>query len=144
MFQSTPDSLSIDYHAAFPALIARWKRTTLAPALHDGYAAMLDAAAAHARPYWLIDIRYQPLVSPEGVRWMMSDFYPRMHARLDVPVYLAYLMAPHQLAHVLSNPEVPLLTVFDDLPYRLERFTDEQAALDWLLYCYQNDLVAGR
>ena len=144
MPQPTPDSLSLDYHATFPALIARWKRTTPAPALHDGYAAMLDAAAARACPYWLVDIRYQPLVSPQGVRWLLEDFYPRMHARLGAPVYLAYLMAPHQLAHVLSNPEVPLLTVFDDLPYRLERFTDEQAALDWLLYCYQNDLVAGR
>jgi len=144
MTPESTDYLLLEYADAFPALIARWKRTAHPPELHDGYAAMLEAAAARTSRYWLIDIRFQPLVTTENTLWMMNNFFPRMHARLGGSLYLAYLMGPHQLANVMSNSEIPLLSYFDSLPYRIERFTDEQAAMDWLLYCHQGDIVVGR
>lgn len=144
MNQYSTDGLSISYLNNLPALVARWQRTVEAPGLYHGYATILEAAAARTCRYWLVDIRFQPLVNQDNVAWMTHEFFPRMHARLGGVVYLAYLMAPHQLADVLRNTSIPLLTYFDALPYKLERFTDEQVALDWLLYCYQSDIVAGR
>ena len=54
-------------------------------------------------------------------------------------MYLAYVMAPHQLAGILANPGIPDLTYFTGRPYCLERFTSEGAALEWLGHCRRLD-----
>lgn len=104
----------------------------------------MQAAATSRSHYWLIDVRQQGMLELRNAIWFTYSFLPAMHARLNATVCIAYMMGPHQITKLANNPAIPQLLNFDDSPYRVERFTNEQAALDWLLYCYQNDLVAGR
>lgn len=137
--------LTIDYLAAPRVLAGRWWRGVMPFELHRGYAALLDAAVSRRCRFWLIDLSNRAGgVDAADVQWMLSDFFPQLPVRLKRPVYLAYLMAPHQLAGVLADPGIPALTYFDGRPYRLERFTTEAAALEWLQHCRQQDAQMRR
>ncbi|GAA3929647.1 hypothetical protein [Hymenobacter algoricola] len=132
--------LSIDYRPEERVLAGHWQRGVMPFELHRGYAALLDEAVARRCRFWLIDLSGRVGgVGAADVQWMMDEFFPQLPGRLRLPVYLAYLMAPHQLAGVLANPGIPDLTYFDGRPYCLERFTTEAEALEWLAQCRRQD-----
>ncbi|GAB2951810.1 hypothetical protein GCM10027048_16010 [Hymenobacter coalescens] len=136
----TPHYLTIDYDAEAGLLIGRWRRLVMPFELHRGYAALLDAAAAHDCRYWLIDTSQRTSgVDASDVQWMMDRFFPQLQPRLGRTTYLAYLMAPHQLASIITDSDIPNLTYFDERPYRLARFTDEVQARSWLRRCASQD-----
>jgi hypothetical protein len=136
----TPNYLLIDYQPETGVLVGRWQRQVMPFELHRGYAALLDAAVAHDCRYWLIDTSQRNAgVDASDVQWMMDKFFPQLLPRLGRPTYLAYLMAPHQLAGVLTNSGIPHLNYFQERPYQLQRFTDEAQACGWLRRCALED-----
>jgi hypothetical protein len=143
MPSSAPSYLAIEYRPDLQFIIGRWMRSVMPFELHRGYAQLLDEAAHHQCRYWLVDIRRRSFVDGNDVAWMMEKFYPQVQPRLGRTTYLAYLMAPHQLAGVLTNSSIPPLSVLDGRPYQLQRFTDEAAALEWLQQCALRDAVTS-
>lgn len=141
----TPDYLLLDYDADADLLVGRWQRLVMPFELHQGYAALLDAAARHRCPYWLIDTsRRRVGIEASDLQWLRERFLPQVTARLGGPAYLAYLMAPHQLADLVSDPAVTLGTYSGEQACPLARFTQEAAARHWLGRCatQQQGMVA--
>lgn len=124
--------LSVERHARLPVLVARWRRSVMPFELHSGYAALLDVAAAQRCRFWLIDIQQRASLTGNDAQWLLEHFFPQLQPRLGRTAYLAYLMAPHQLAGLLADVGVPDEAYFAERPYRLQRFTDETEALVWL------------
>lgn len=114
-------------------LIARWLRQTTEAEMHAGYHTLLEAAVEHACPYWLIDTRRREHANQQGSQWMMDEFFPLLPQRLPGgPVFLAYLFQPSHLRDLETDARVPSLSYFEGRPYRVQRFSEEQAAVAWL------------
>ena len=137
--------LTIDYRPEPRVLSGCWRRGVMPCELHEGYAALLDKAVSHRCRFWLIDLSGRAGgIDAADVQWMLEVFFPQLPLRLRLPAYLAYLMAPHQLAGALANPNIPALSYFDNRPYHIERFTTEDTALDWLQHRRRHDARARR
>ncbi|MCA8829616.1 hypothetical protein [Hymenobacter pini] len=133
---SSPPYLYINYEGRRRTLLSRWQRSVMPFELHRGYGQLLDTAAEYECHYWLVDItrRLSPL-SATDVSWLMEDFFPRLQPRLGATVYLAYVMASHQLAGMLATSYTPYQADEPNLPYYFQRFTDEESARQWLRQC---------
>ncbi|KAA9339360.1 hypothetical protein F0P96_01705 [Hymenobacter busanensis] len=139
----TSSYLTIEYDPVQHLLVGRWLRAVMPFELHRGYAALLNAAEEHNCSYWLIDTsQRRGVIDAADVNWIIEQFFPQLYPRLGRTTFLAYVMATHQLAGVLADTNIPNLTYFDGRPYRLERFTNESQAIDWLLYCYEYSRAA--
>lgn len=135
--------LTITYTPELQQLTARWLRSVMPFELHRGYNTLLDLAAERSCRYWLVDIRRRSSVDALDVYWMLEDFYPRLHPRLGRTTYIAFLMAPNQLAGVLADSAIPALEVpKEGRPYVLQRFTEEKPAQEWLHHHQQQESVA--
>jgi hypothetical protein len=134
--------LTVTYTLEQHLLTGRWLRSVMPFELHRGYEAVLDCAASNGCRYWLVDIRRRSSIDAFDVHWMLEEFYPRLQPRLGRTTFLAFLMAPHQLAGVLAHSSIPTLEAIEDgRPYHLQRFTEEKMALEWLQHCQQLDSV---
>lgn len=138
----TSDYLTISYHNEPQLLTARWMRSIMPFEMHRGYGALLEGAAAHSCRFWLLDTRRRTSIDATDVHWMLEEFYPKLLPRLGRTTYLAFLMAPHQLAGVLANAGIPPLSMLDGQPYVVQRFTEEAAGLHWLQQARQQEAVA--
>ncbi|GAA3996081.1 hypothetical protein GCM10022408_03330 [Hymenobacter fastidiosus] len=143
MSTATPVYLDLAYRNESTMLVGRWMRSVMPFELHRGYAAVLDLADERQCRYWLLDIRRRSSVDAADVHWMLEEFYPQLQPRLGGTTYLAFLMAPHQLAGVLANAAIPPLSITDGRPYRIERFTEEHSAVAWLGECQRQDSTPG-
>ncbi|TGD82387.1 hypothetical protein [Hymenobacter wooponensis] len=124
-------------------LTARWLRSVMPFELHRGYQAMLDIAAERQCRYWLVDIRRRSSIDSLDVHWMLEEFYPQLYPRLGRTTFIAFLMAPNQLAGVLADSSIPPLAPPEEgRPYILQRFTEEKPALEWLQHYQQLESVA--
>lgn len=147
LFMSSFSSTYLDIeYLAEPRIVAgNWRRGVMPFELQRGYMALLDEAVSRRCRFWLINLSERASgLSAADLQWILEEFFPLLPFRLRRPVYIAYLMAPHQLATSLSMPGMPDLTYFDSRPYRIERFTTQQEALDWLTLCRQQDARARR
>ncbi|MCB2379084.1 hypothetical protein LGH70_15895 [Hymenobacter sp. BT635] len=138
---STP-YLEIYHDAPRQILTAKWLRGVMPFELHRGYHALLDQAVERDCRFWLLDIRRRACIDSSDVLWTLNEFLPQVYPRLKRPAYLAFLMAPHHLAGDLADGRVPDPAYYNERPYRNERFTDKEAALEWLQHCHQLEEVA--
>lgn len=136
--------LSVERHVSLPVLVARWHRSVMPFELHAGYAAMLDVAVACRCRFWLIDIQQRAALTGNDAQWLLEQFFPQLQPRLGHSTFLAYLMAPHQLAGLLADIGVPDEAYFAERPYRLQRFTAEAEALAWLQHCRRDEAAERR
>lgn len=133
---ASPPYLLINYEGRRRTLLGQWQRSVMPFEMQQGYAALLEAAVTYECRYWLIDTtRRQSGIDASDVFWMLDVFFPQLAPRLGHTTYLALLMAPNQLAGVLTSPLNPLLPENGHLPYYLQRFTDEATARQWLRKC---------
>ncbi|MCC3156300.1 hypothetical protein LJ737_03575 [Hymenobacter sp. 15J16-1T3B] len=128
----SPDFLQIVYRVELGVLVGRWMQPVTPEQLQTGYAALLDAASAWQCRWWLIDGRRRTHSHKGDSRWMMDAFFPQLASRLGGKAYLAYLFTPSHLQELEAAAEVPKLEYFNDLPYQVERFIEEQPAMQWL------------
>ncbi|MBC8084578.1 MAG: hypothetical protein H7Z21_15380 [Hymenobacter sp.] len=133
--------LDVTHDDVLQVLVGRWKRGVMPFELHQGYAAILDAAAGNNCRFWLLDIRRRTGIDASDVLWTVEDFFPRLYPRLGNTTYMAFLMAPHHLAGVLADIGLPTSPDPEGQPYLHQRFTDEPTALAWLEHCLQRDSV---
>lgn len=136
--------LTIHYSTEQNLLVARWQRSVMPFEMHRGYGALLDEAAAQDCRFWLVDTRRRTSVDAADVHWMLDEFYPKLHPRLGRTTFLAFLMAPNQLAGILADPSVPALNVLDGRPYVIQRFTEEANALTWLQQMQEHETLVER
>ena len=137
--------LDIEYQPIPRVLAAHWRRGVMPFELQRGYMAMLDEAVSRRCRFWLINLSGRASgVSATDLQWILEEFFPQLPLRLRRPVYIAYLMAPHQLAGSLADPNIPNASYYDDRSYRIERFTVEDEALAWLQNCRQQDAKLRR
>ncbi|SNC65971.1 hypothetical protein SAMN06265337_1453 [Hymenobacter gelipurpurascens] len=135
--------LTITYTPESQQLTGRWLRSVMPFELHRGYNTLLDSAVERNCRFWLIDIRRRSSVESRDVYWMLEEFYPQLFPRLGRTTYIAFLMAPNQLAGVLADSKMPVLeTPEDGKPYIIQRFTEEKSAQDWLHHYQQHESVA--
>jgi hypothetical protein len=112
--------------------------------LQRGYTLILDEAVRHNCRFWLLDVCGRNSgINPNDVNWIVDNFLPHLYARLGGATYIAYLMAPHQLAGFLADTSIPNLDppFQDNQPYYTLRFTDEQLAMRWLQHCRIHDVT---
>lgn len=137
--------LDIEFKSIPRVLAAHWRRGVMPFELQRGYMAMLNEAVSRRCRFWLIDLSGRASgVSATDLQWILDEFFPLLPLRLRRPVYIAYLMAPHQLAGSLADPNVPSATYYDSRAYRIERFTTEDEALAWLQSSRLQDAKARR
>ena len=138
---ASPPYLLINYEGRRRTLLGQWQRSVMPFELHQGYAALLDAAEEYQCRYWLIDTSKRTTgIAPADIFWMLEVFFPQLAPRLGGTTYLAFLMAPSQLAGILATPTIPPLPNEADQPYHLLRFTDEAEARCWLRQCAKKRL----
>ncbi|RSK29514.1 hypothetical protein [Hymenobacter metallilatus] len=132
----SPPYLRIRYEGRRRTLLGEWQRSVMPFELHQGYAQLLTTATEYQCCYWLIDItrRLSPLGAAD-VSWLTEEYFPQLQPCLGNPVYLAYVMAPYQLAGMLAMPYTPQQPESPGLPYYFQRFTDEESARHWLKKC---------
>ncbi|KUG05867.1 hypothetical protein [Solirubrum puertoriconensis] len=130
--------LDLAYRPDLHIVVGRWLRQINLEELKQGYLDMLELAAAHQCPYWLLDARRRVDTDKDATGWMLSYFAPQLPLRLGGQrSYLAYLVAPTHLRDVASDANFPPVSYFQDKPYMSSRFTDEAQAVEWLLSCQQ-------
>ncbi|AYA37875.1 hypothetical protein D3Y59_12975 [Hymenobacter oligotrophus] len=133
---TTRSFLDLAYRPDLHLVVGRWLRQASLPELQQGYLDMLELAAAHQCPYWLLDARRRIDTDKEVMHWMLDRFTPQLPLRLSGQrSYLAYLVAPLHLRDAASGENFPPAHFFEDKPFMAERFTDEADAVAWLLGC---------
>lgn len=127
------DYLDISYRPDLDVLVARWLRPVDLPELQAGYEQILAAALAggpHRR--WLIDVRRRFNTHQSGAQWMISSFLPQVGPTLGGRTRIAYLLAPMYLRDLAADSAFPPQSYFEDKPFLGDRFTQEDAAIQWL------------
>lgn len=129
------DYLQYQYRADLQVLVARWLRQPTDDELHDGYHRLLAVAAGHDARLWLIDTRRRDHSNQQSTSWMVEHFLPLLPQHFNGSVYLAFLFMPTHLYAIERDAAVPPLTYFDGRSYHVQRFTEEQSAMQWLEAC---------
>ncbi|TDN40037.1 hypothetical protein E4631_20725 [Hymenobacter sp. UV11] len=127
------DFLTISYRADLDVLVARWLRPIDLPEMRRGYDALLVAALQGRHRHWLLDVRRRLNTHLLGAQWMASTFLPQLGPRLGGHTRLAYLLAPEYLRDEAADAAFPPPSYFVGQPFVADRFTEEQAAVAWLL-----------
>ncbi|MBF9219476.1 hypothetical protein [Hymenobacter ruricola] len=129
------DYLQYQFRPDLQVLVGRWLRQPTEAELHAGYQRLLEVAEACGARLWLVDARRRDHANQQGTAWMMEHFLPQLPQRLGRPVHMAYLFMPTHLYELEHDATVPPLTYFEGREYHVERFTEEQAAMQWLAAC---------
>lgn len=127
------DYLDLNFRSDLGIVTARWTRPVASHELRAGYQAILQYAAGCSDcRYWLIDSRRRLEVDTRDVYWLTDVFYPTLRRHMHGVVFLAFLAAPYQLCSLQDAP-VPALPRNQGDNCSLSQFTDEGAAVHWLL-----------
>jgi hypothetical protein len=137
------DYLQYQFRPDLQVLVGRWLRQPTDEELHAGYHRLLEVAEAVGARLWLVDARRRDHANQQATPWMMEHFLPLLPQRLGTPVYMAYLFMPTHLRDIEHDQTVPALTYFDGRPYHVERFSEEQAAMQWLAACRTQEAASA-
>lgn len=135
------DYLQYQFRPDLQVLVVRWLRQPTDEELQAGYYRLLDVAVENEARLWLIDTRRRTQANQRATPWMMEHFLPQLPRRLNGQVHLAYLFMPVHLHEIEHDTNVPQLTYFNGRPYRIERFTEEYAAISWLQAMGEQELT---
>ena len=108
--------------------------------LRADYYQLLAVVEAHRARFWLVDTHRRAQAIQQGVLWMLEHSMPLLPQRLAKNVRLAYLFMPIHLREIEQDVAVPPLTYFAGHAYHVQRFTEEQAAVQWLLACQAQEV----
>lgn len=130
------DYLSLTYRPDLRMVLLRWLRDASLPEMQIGHQAALHLARQHAATHWFIDVRRRLLVDNTHSSWVIDEFLPQAATLLPATLRVAYFMSPNRQRTIDSQPE--LQAIFSraqapNLPYRMQAFMDEAAAITWLL-----------
>ncbi|GAB3722496.1 hypothetical protein GCM10027594_03240 [Hymenobacter agri] len=122
-FESTP-----------PLLLGTLQRTLSPEEMTECAEQMLRAAQQHQCPSWLLDGRSHTQSQPVALHyWMQEEYFPRVRAELGQPPCIAFLARPRPRQQ--PGPNATTLPEWNTPAVRMNWFTDEGAARDWLRRC---------
>ncbi|MGI4867889.1 MAG: hypothetical protein ACRYFZ_28490 [Janthinobacterium lividum] len=126
--QFSTDFLQVAYRPDLGQLTGRWLRSVSEAELHQGYAALRQAALHHACGYWLIDSRRRTNRSLNGPEWVTTQFLPAVQRELGTTLCVCFLVLPGYLGSLppSAHEAAPSSAV------QFARFVDEGAANTWL------------
>lgn len=130
------DYLGLSYRPDLRMVVLRWLRDASLPEMQIGHQAALYLARHHAATHWFIDVRRRLLVDNTHSSWVIDEFLPQAAALLPGPLRVAYLMSPNRQRTIDSQPELQATfsrAQMPNLPYYMQAFMDEAAAINWLL-----------
>ncbi|PJJ55010.1 hypothetical protein [Hymenobacter chitinivorans] len=126
------DSLDITYRTDACLIIARWLQPVAVADIRSTYEQVLRAAQPYGCRYWLLDIRRRNHSDDDTARWVTDEFFPGAAQQLGGVLYLAVLLSPMYLYEVGTRPRLAQLPAEVNPHYRIQYFTDERQANDWL------------
>ena len=128
--------LNCVYRPDLDILTVRWLTDEQAATTAGDYESLLLLPEARRTANWLFDVRRRPYTNAASAHWVVTDWLPRAAALCPAPLRLAYLVAPVRAAELEGDTpigaEVRPATL-PGHPYLLRAFTDEGAAVRWLL-----------
>ncbi|MFD2720709.1 hypothetical protein ACFST9_18450 [Hymenobacter monticola] len=134
---SLTSSVQFAYRPDLDLFTARWQSLTTGSTTQAEYEGLLQAPEAQGTPHWLLDVRRRPLITVASARWVTTNWLPRAAAQLrPARLRLAFLVAPVRAENLRTDPElrdVMEAAYAPGHPYDLRTFTDEGAAVAWLL-----------
>ncbi|RZK22684.1 MAG: hypothetical protein EOO56_07680 [Hymenobacter sp.] len=122
------DFLLIAYRPDLDQLAGRWLRSVSEVELHQGYAALRQAALHHGCNHWLIDARRRTNRSFNGPEWVTTHFLPEVQRALGLALSVCFLVLPDYLNGLPPSAFV----VKPGSVVQFARFADEGAANAWL------------
>ncbi|GAB3865800.1 hypothetical protein GCM10028824_05220 [Hymenobacter segetis] len=132
-----PLPIQFAYRPDLDLFTARWLTFHTHSTERSEYEAVLRAPEALGTPHWLFDVRRRPTTNADAARWVTTDWLPRA-AALVRPAHLrlAFLVAPVRAENLRADDE--LRAVMEAAyaatdAFALRTFTDEGAAVAWLL-----------
>lgn len=130
-------SVQFAYRPDLDLFTARWQSLTSSSTTQAEYEALLQAPEGLGTPHWLLDVRRRPLITLDSARWVTQDWLPRAAAALrPARLRLAFLVAPVRAEHLRDDPALRAVmeaAYAPGHPFDLRTFTDEGAAVAWLL-----------
>ena len=120
--------LHVAYRPDLGQLTGRWQRSVSEDELHQGYAALRQAALRHQCRHWLIDARRRINRSLNGPEWVTTQFLPQVQRELGGVLSVGFLVLPNYLSSLPDESRTAAL----GSPVQFARFLDEGAANAWL------------
>jgi hypothetical protein len=127
-----PEShLHLTYRKDMGILFLRWSKRVGSALLRTGYLQALDFAEEVGAHLWLFDLRGRGNATPQDEVWILEEFYPNVHERLQRPGYFAYLVSPRHYSHLKENVGLEKLANFSQ-DVKIYPCVSELEAVEWL------------
>ena len=127
-----PEShLQLTFRKDMSILFLRWSKPVGSELLRTGYSQALDFAEEVGAHLWLFDLRGRGGATPEDEDWILQEFYPSVHERLQRLGYFAYLVSPTHYAHLRDHVGLEKLANFSQA-VKIYPFVSELDAVEWL------------
>ncbi|GAA4308021.1 hypothetical protein [Nibribacter koreensis] len=127
-----PESnLQLTYRKDMGILFLRWSNKVGSELLRTGYAQALDFAEEVGAHLWLFDLRGRGGATPEDENWILQEFYPSVHERLQRIGYFAYLVSPRHYSHIKENVGLEKLLNYSQ-HVKIYACVSELDAVEWL------------
>ncbi len=130
---TTQPLLELTLRPDLDVLLGRWRYQPTDPAdLRPAYARLAAGALASGCRFWLQDLRRRATPDDETKRWLLTEYYPDLVRQLGGRLFVAYLFTPAFHQAILNAPDYAPPEAYNTLPYSLDFFGDEGAAIEWL------------
>lgn len=130
---SPPPLLELTPRPDLGILLGRWHYQPDQPAaLLPCYQELADVALSTHCRFWLQDLRRRATTDQQTKRWLLDEYYPSVARRLGQRLYVAYLFSPILHRQIVEAPDYAPPEAYTGLPYALDFFGDEGAAIRWL------------
>lgn len=130
---ATPPLLELTLRPDLGVLLGRWHHQPTHPAeLRPRYQELADLALTTGCRFWLQDLRRRAAPDQQTKRWLLEDYYPTVAQRLGQRLFVAYLFSPAMHRQIVEAPDYAPPEAYANLPYALDFFGSEGAAIEWL------------
>jgi hypothetical protein len=125
------------YRPDLDLFTARWLTFYSPSTERSEYEAVLQAPQSLGTPHWLFDVRRRPVTNAEAAHWVTTDWLPRAALLMrPAQLRLAFLVAPVRAENLRTDDALRTVMEAAYAPghaFALRTFTDEGAAVAWLL-----------
>jgi hypothetical protein len=126
------DLLQTTYRPDLNLLVGRWGYQPAPELLPRAYEHLTQTVLATGCRYWLQDIRRRTFNDPGITRWLLTEYFPQMAAKLGGRLHVAYLTGPTLLEAIVNGPGYLLPSAYQTKPFVVAFFSNEGDAMQWL------------
>jgi len=138
-------TFTLTYDAGAQQLLAHWRGSVPEANLYAHYAELMALAEAHGNcRFWLLNVGERNWHTPGFRHWFANEFVGLLHAAMQQPVFMAYVVSAAQ-AELVKTPVIQAVehnsAQHDVYPFF---FGSEAAARDWLAHQQAHDEASRR